>query len=429
MTTQPSKTGSLRKPASLGNLRGKTALLPLKTVYFGIKNAFPVLCQNPPGPTCDKPAAIQRKPRLRPVLTALLALCVAAPATAAPAETAETSRPPLKDPSILLLGDDAVHAELNLAPDDSAAVNALLREHNDLLLAIRDTSANHADTSLRPSIDELRDKLKQALSKPQQERLGNLVLQAQGYDALTRDDVAAKLGLTSDQRSRIAQIMDDFWTASTDLQKQKKDQSPQELESELKKLQADRQRHVVAELDAKQEHTWGKMLGAPFDFARVRASPAWAPEFEGVDEWINSPPRTIESLRGQVVVVHFFAFGCINCIHNYPWYREWQTELDGQGVKIIGIHTPETKKEADNDALKKSLAEHELTFAVAVDKSKANWNAWHNTIWPSVYLVDKQGRLRYWWYGELDWQGAGGHKVARQKIDELLAEPDHQTAP
>jgi peroxiredoxin len=222
--------------------------------------------------------------------------------------------------------------------------------------------------------------------------------------------------------------MEDFWLASNDLQKNKKDESPQDLEAELKKLQSDRHRRVIAELDDKQEQTWGKMLGAPFNLSRVRPSPAWAPEFESVDEWIHSPPRTIDSLRGQVVVVHFFAFGCINCIHNYPWYRQWQEELDGKGVKIIGIHTPETKTEEDNEQLKKSLAEHELTFAVAVDKSKANWNAWHNTIWPSVYLVDKQGRLRYWWYGELDWQGAGGQKVARQKIDELLAEPDPEPA-
>ena len=363
------------------------------------------------------------------ILIAVLALSVAAVAKAAPNDAAETIRPPLKDPSILLIGDDAVHAELGLAPDESAAILALLREYNDLLLAIRDGGAAGADATLRPELEELRDKLKERLAKPQQERLSGLVLQALGYDALTRNDVAKQLALTTEQRAHIASIMEDFWSASNDLQKNKKDESTQDLEAELKKLQSDRHRRVVAELDAKQEQIWGKMLGAPFDFSVVRASPAWAPEFEGVEQWINSPPRTIESLRGQVVVIHFFAFGCINCIHNYPWYRQWQEELDGKGVKIIGVHTPETKTEEDNEHLKKSLAEHKLNFAVAVDKSKANWNAWHNNIWPSVYLIDKQGRLRYWWYGELDWQGAGGQKVARQKIDDLLAEPDPEPAP
>ena len=43
-------------------------------------------------------------------------------------------------------------------------------------------------------------------------------------------------------------------------------------------------------------------------------------------------------------------------------------------------------------------------------------------MWPSVYLIDKQGRIRYWWYGELNWKGAGGQKIMAQRIEELLAE-------
>ena len=122
------------------------------------------------------------------------------------------------------------------------------------------------------------------------------------------------------------------------------------------------------------------------------------------------------------VGVHFFAFGCINCIHNYPWYKEWHDAYQGQDVAIIGIHTPETTTEEDNSLLEASLAKNELKFPVAVDKEKAMWKAWYNNMWPSVYIIDKQGRLRYWWYGELDWEGAGNQKVARQQIDQLLAE-------
>ena len=91
-------------------------------------------------------------------------------------------------------------------------------------------------------------------------------------------------------------------------------------------------------------------------------------------------------------------------------------------MAIIGIHTPETTTEEDNSLLEASLAKNELKFPVAVDKEKAMWKAWYNNMWPSVYIIDKQGRLRYWWYGELDWEGAGNQKVARQQIDQLLAE-------
>lgn len=357
------------------------------------------------------------------MLVAACAVAMGAPLAVAQAD-GEDARPPLKDPSILLLNDPAIHVELGLKPAEAASLEALLRQSNDLLLALRDTGAGGAPEALRPQIDELRARLKQQLTASQQSRLTGLILQAQGYEALTRDDIAERLELTPDQRSRLTTIMDDFWAASQQLQKDALPRSPEDLQADLEKLQAERHRRVAAELDERQSKLWGEILGDPFDFAQLRASPAWAPEFVDVETWLNSPPLTLAELRGQVVVVHFFAFGCINCINNYPWYRQWTDELAGQPVAIIGVHTPETPTEEDNELLKASLAEHGLKFPVAVDKSKRTWAAWHNGVWPSVYLIDKRGRLRSWWYGELDWQGAGGHKLMRQRIDQLLAEPD-----
>ena len=57
-----------------------------------------------------------------------------------------------------------------------------------------------------------------------------------------------------------------------------------------------------------------------------------------------------------------------------------------------------------------------------IDNERKNWNAWGNGIWPSVYLIDKRGALRYWWYGELKWQGTDGERIMRGRIEELLAE-------
>jgi len=72
-----------------------------------------------------------------------------------------------------------------------------------------------------------------------------------------------------------------------------------------------------------------------------------APEFAESTQWLQSKPLTMASLRGQVVVVHFWTFGCINCIHNYPVYRAWQEKYAGKGVTLVGIHTPEFEREAD----------------------------------------------------------------------------------
>jgi hypothetical protein len=59
---------------------------------------------------------------------------------------------------------------------------------------------------------------------------------------------------------------------------------------------------------------------------------------------------------------------------------------------------------------------------VIIDNAKENWNAWGNSMWPSVYLIDKRGNVRYWWYGELNWQGAKGQELMGSRIEQLLAE-------
>ncbi len=57
-----------------------------------------------------------------------------------------------------------------------------------------------------------------------------------------------------------------------------------------------------------------------------------------------------------------------------------------------------------------------------MDSEQKNWDAWSNSIWPAVYLIDRRGFVRYWWYGELNWDGAEGEKSMRRKIGELIVE-------
>jgi hypothetical protein len=70
------------------------------------------------------------------------------------------------------------------------------------------------------------------------------------------------------------------------------------------------------------------------------------------------------------------------------------------------------------------MKDNKLTFPVAVDNDWKNWKAWGNNYWPTVYLIDKKGDVRYRWDGELDWKGAKGQEVMQKKIEELLAEKD-----
>ncbi len=351
-------------------------------------------------------------------------LCVLTVAATCRAEDA-AEVPRLADPTIILIRDEAVRAELACTAEQRRSLDSLLRKHNRMLLAIRDVSPSGADETAQPALAEIRAKLTEILVDVQRARLQGLIYQAQGYDALLRDDLVEALELTDEQQSRLKAINATFHEQLKSLQAAK----GASLQNEAEKLQAARQKQIVEVLTQPQEQTLGKLLGEPFDFAKVVKSVAWAPEFEGIEEWINSEPLTMAGLRGKVVVVHFFAFGCSNCINNYPWYREWHDAFQGQDVALVGIHTPETAAEADNDSLRASLASRELKFPVAVDKERKMWQAWYNGIWPSVYIVDRQGRVRYWWYGELDWQGAGNQRVARRQIEELLAEDPLKQAP
>jgi peroxiredoxin len=146
-----------------------------------------------------------------------------------------------------------------------------------------------------------------------------------------------------------------------------------------------------------------------------------APEVPDGLKWVQGGPLKLADLRGRVCVIHFWTNGCVNCIHNYPVYRAWQEKYDARKVAIVGIHTPEFGWEAAAERVKKKAAENGLKFPIVLDPESKVWNAWHNRYWPSIYLVDKKGRVRRRWEGELHLDTEDGKRFALQ-IDDLLNE-------
>ncbi len=147
-----------------------------------------------------------------------------------------------------------------------------------------------------------------------------------------------------------------------------------------------------------------------------------APELTGVSRWINSDGIALADQKGKVVVLHFWAFACSNCQRNLPAYNQWRKDFAKDEVVVIGIHTPETAAEADAQKVAAQVKKRKITYPVAVDNDGAVWKAYENRYWPSVYLIDKQGRVRFRWEGELEYQNAGGDRTLRAKIKELLTE-------
>jgi hypothetical protein len=93
-------------------------------------------------------------------------------------------------------------------------------------------------------------------------------------------------------------------------------------------------------------------------------------------------------------------------------------------VVLLGVHTPETDGEKNIDRVRQKVKDHEIKYPVAVDGTGKTWQAWGNRYWPSVYLIDKQGFVRYRWDGELNWKDTQGEQLMRERIEQLIDEEE-----
>lgn len=142
----------------------------------------------------------------------------------------------------------------------------------------------------------------------------------------------------------------------------------------------------------------------PWALGAERPAPPWrSPEFTHADpaDWINSRPLKLADLRGKVVLVEFWTFGCWNCNRSVPWVKDVEARFGDEGLVVIGVHTPEFKYEKDRAAVVKAVAKLELEHPVMVDNDFSYWKAMNNRYWPTFYLLDKSGRVRHHLIGEV----------------------------
>ena len=143
-----------------------------------------------------------------------------------------------------------------------------------------------------------------------------------------------------------------------------------------------------------------------------------APEFAGIDGWINSAaPLTIAGLRGKVVLVDFWTYSCINCRRTVPYLNRWQAEYGGMGLQVIGIHTPEFGFERARRNVETSTRAFGIQFPVGQDNGFQTWRAWNNRAWPAFYLLDRAGRI------VLRREGEGHARETEAAIRALLGLP------
>jgi len=149
---------------------------------------------------------------------------------------------------------------------------------------------------------------------------------------------------------------------------------------------------------------------------RVGKSKVRAPEIGHV--WLNSTPLSFRQLRGRVVLVDFWDYTCVNCIRTLPYVEAWHERYRDKGLTVIGVHTPEFTFAQYEANVERGIREFGLKYPIVIDSSREIWKAFANRYWPTKYLLDKDGYLRYGHFGE------GGYTECEQVIQELLRETD-----
>jgi thiol-disulfide isomerase/thioredoxin len=145
-----------------------------------------------------------------------------------------------------------------------------------------------------------------------------------------------------------------------------------------------------------------------------------APEIGHV--WLNSPPLSFRQLRGRVVLVDFWDFTCVNCIRTLPYVQAWHERYRDLGLTVIGVHTPEFTFAQYESNVERGVREFGLTYPIVIDSNLEIWKAFANRYWPTKYLLDKDGYLRYAHFGE------GAYRDTEEAIQELLKEVDPSLA-
>lgn len=144
------------------------------------------------------------------------------------------------------------------------------------------------------------------------------------------------------------------------------------------------------------------------------SSPYPAPEMEGIDVWLNSPPLQVSNLHGKVVLIDFWTYSCINCLRTLPYLKNWYQKYHDRGLVIIGVHTPEFEFEKDPLNVARAVHDHGIFYPVALDSHYATWTRFNNRYWPAHYLIDRNGRVVYQFFGE------GEYDVTENNIRYLL---------
>lgn len=148
-----------------------------------------------------------------------------------------------------------------------------------------------------------------------------------------------------------------------------------------------------------------------------------APDWQN-ETWLNTEgeqPLRVADLRGKVVLLEFWTFGCINCQRVLPYIEAWAEKYTGDDFQVVSIHYPEFKYEENVENVRAAADQYGITYPIAIDNDGLTWRAYQQRYWPTRYLIDKAGNIRYIHIGERAYEETEAY------IQLLMSEPDPPT--
>jgi thiol-disulfide isomerase/thioredoxin len=144
--------------------------------------------------------------------------------------------------------------------------------------------------------------------------------------------------------------------------------------------------------------------------------PVRAPDFPPNVTWLQGGPLKLADLRGRPVLIDFWDYTCLNCLRTLPYVKEWHRRYGSLGLTVVGVHAPEFSFAHNGDHVRRAVAEHGLEYPIVLDNDYTVWQAYANRYWPAKYLVDGEGYLRYYHFGE------GAYDETERAVQTLLRE-------
>ncbi len=168
---------------------------------------------------------------------------------------------------------------------------------------------------------------------------------------------------------------------------------------------------TAASIPEDETATTGDVLGAEDP---PNLGPAEA--FIGLDGWLQSDIESLGDLKGKVVVVQFWTFGCHNCKATLPYLQELYANHADDQFEIVGVHSPEFDYEKDPAAITEAAQTLGVTWPIALDTNKRNFRHWQGSpaYWPRTYVLDQDGNIRF------DHIGEGKYEELAETVAALL---------